>query len=142
MKYISLLILAILLVSGVFAQQADSIKGVWFNQEKDAKVEIYESSSKYFGKLVWLKNGMESDGKTPVKDAKNKDAKLRSRPLLHAVILENFTYRDSKWTGGQVYDPKSGKTYSSEMRLNGEKLEIRGYVGSPLFGRTSVFTRQ
>ncbi|QNL49847.1 DUF2147 domain-containing protein [Olivibacter sp. SDN3] len=141
MKKIISLLSIVLFASTVFAQQAGSIKGVWFNEEKDGKIEVYEKDGKYYGKLIWMKNSVESDGKTPLKDAKNKDSKLRSRPLLNAVILENFTYKDGKWTSGKVYDPKSGKTYSSEMKMNGEKLEVRGYVGSPAFGRTSVFTR-
>ena len=142
MKYFIALFLSVHLVPAAFAQQATAISGIWFNEEKDGKVEIYEQGGKYFGKLIWLKNSVDPDGRTPLKDAKNKDTTLRSRPLLNAVILENFTFKEGKWTGGQVYDPKSGKTYSSEMKLAGEKLEIRGYVGSPVFGRTSVFTRE
>jgi len=103
---------------------------------------MYEKDGKYFGKLTWLENGVGSDGKTPIKDTKNKDAKLRTRTLLNAVILQGFVYKEGKWTGGTVYDPKSGKIYSSELKLNGENLEVRGYIGIPAFGRTSVFTRK
>ncbi|RBL89873.1 DUF2147 domain-containing protein [Chitinophaga flava] len=125
-----------------FAQAASAIKGLWFNPEKDGKVDIYESSGKYYGKLVWMKTPFEADGKTPRKDNKNKNASLRDRTLLNMVILTGFTFEDGKWVDGEVYDPKSGKTYSSVMSLKGDKLEIRGYVGTPLFGRTAVFTRQ
>jgi len=40
-----------------------------------------------------------------------------------------------------VYDPKSGKTYSCKMTLKGDKLDIRGFVGVSLIGRTDTFTR-
>jgi uncharacterized protein (DUF2147 family) len=56
-------------------------------------------------------------------------------------ILSGFTYEDGRWTGGEIYDPKSGKTYSCNMKLKANKLEIRGYVGLSLFGRTTTWTR-
>lgn len=124
-----------------FSQVANAIKGQWLNPEKDGKVEIYESSGKFYGKLVWMQSPFEADGKTPRKDSKNKDAKLRERPVLNMVILTDFKFENGKWVDGEVYDPKSGKTYSSIMTLKGDKLELRGYVGTPLLGRTAIFTR-
>lgn len=124
-----------------FSQAAGAISGQWLNPEKDGKVEIYEASGKYYGKLVWMKEPYEADGKTPRKDTKNKDAKLRERPVMNMVILTNFKFENGKWVDGEVYDPKSGKTYSSIMTLKGDKLELRGYIGTPLLGRTAIFTR-
>lgn len=141
MKLLSLTV-CVFLSLAANAQTGKNIVGKWFNQEKDGKVEIYERGNKYYGKLIWMKDQFESDGKTLRKDSKNKDTKLRSRTLLNTVILNDFVYEDGKWTGGEVYDPKSGKTYSSEMKLKGETLEIRGYIGNPMFGQTSVFTRE
>ena len=141
MKQLVLAISIMLISIAGYAQSANAANGVWFNPEKDGKVEIYESGGKYYGKLIWIKNQFEPDGKTPRKDSKNKDPKLRDRPLLNQVILTDFKYENGKWVDGEVYDPKSGKTYSSQMTLKGDKLEIRGYVGAPIFGRTAVFTR-
>lgn len=124
-----------------FAQSATSINGQWLNPEKDGKIEIYESSGKYYGKLIWMKDPLEADGKTPRKDGKNKNAALRGLPLMNQVILTGFKFENGKWVDGEVYDPKSGKTYNSVMSLKGEKLEVRGYVGTPLLGKTAVFTR-
>ena len=46
------------------------------------------------------------------------------------------------WKGGTVYDPKSGKTYSGKMTLvSPNKLDMRGFVGISLFGRTTTWTR-
>ncbi|MCF6405675.1 DUF2147 domain-containing protein [Chitinophaga filiformis] len=142
MKLLSLLTVSVFFSLVANAQTGKVIVGKWFNEEKDGKVEIYERGNKYYGKLIWMKDQFEPDGKTLRKDSKNKDTKLRSRTLLNTVILNDFVYEDGKWIGGEVYDPKSGKTYSSEMKLKGEKLEIRGYVGNPMFGQTSVFTRE
>ncbi len=127
--------------TAILAQNADVVKGVWLNNEKDAKVEIYKSGDKYFGKIIWTKEMYEPDSKTLKKDSKNSNEKLRTRSILNLIILSGFTYDDGEWTGGEVYDPKSGKTYKSKMKLKGSNLEVRGYIGSPMFGRTIVWTR-
>lgn len=140
MKKIAFFLITMLLTTKIFAQ-ADKVLGVWLNAEKDAKVEIYKTGDKYFGKIVWGQNIYEPDGKTVRTDIKNPDPKLRSRPLLNLVLLTNFKYDDGEWNDGKIYDPKSGKTYSCIMRFKGSNLEIKGYVGITLLGRTTVWTR-
>jgi uncharacterized protein (DUF2147 family) len=57
-------------------------------------------------------------------------------------IGRGFHLADSSHAdGGQLYDPKSGKTYSGSMASDGDSLKLRGYVGIKLFGRTEVWTR-
>jgi uncharacterized protein (DUF2147 family) len=59
------------------------------------------------------------------------------------VLLSNFKFDgNDKWKGGDIYDPESGKTYSSYLYLKGKNiLKVRGYVGISLFGRTETWTR-
>lgn len=141
MKELKILFVLLLLgMKAALAQTADAILGNWLNEEKDAKIQIYKTGSAYFGKIVWLKNPNEADG-TPKIDKKNNAAALRSRPIMNLVILTKFNFDDGEWEDGEIYDPKSGKTYSSNMKLKGDKLEIRGYVGISLLGRTTVWTR-
>ena len=144
MKRIAFILMILLISIGkMFAQNtaADKILGVWLNEEKDAKVEIYKTGDKYYGKIIWGKNIFDAEGKPSRTDLKNSDPKLRSRPLLNLVILSNFTYDDGEWGGGKIYDPKSGKTYSCVMKFKGNSLQIKGYIGITLFGRTTVWTR-
>ncbi len=126
---------------GQNASSADKILGVWLSEEKDGKIEIYKSGNKYLGKLIWGKTIFEADGVTSKKDTKNSDEKLRTRNLKDLVMLTDFVYEDGEWTDGKIYDPKSGKTYSSTIKLQGNTLSLRGYVGISLLGRTSVWTR-
>lgn len=127
--------------TAIHAQQADLVKGIWMNEEKNAKLEIYKSGDKYFGKIIWAKEMYEADGRTLKKDHKNPNEQLRNRSLLNLVILSGYQYDDGEWTGGELYDPKSGKTYRSKMKLNRANLEVRGYIGSPMFGKTTTWTR-
>jgi uncharacterized protein (DUF2147 family) len=57
--------------------------------------------------------------------------------------VRDFSYaRENSWTGGRVYDPKNGKSYQGKMTLvSPNRLNLRGYVGIPLFGRTTNWTR-
>lgn len=144
MRKLTLLLFTLLMATGsILAQKTgDHILGTWLNQEKDGKIEIYKNGNKYFGKLVWGKNMYEPDGSSRT-DIKNPDVKLRQRKLQDLVILTNLAYSgaDDEWSGGKIYDPKSGKTYSCQMKLNGTVLQIRGYVGISMLGRTTNWTR-
>jgi uncharacterized protein (DUF2147 family) len=119
----------------------DAIVGIWLSEQKDGKIEIYMSDNKYFGKLIWGNAMYEADGKTSKKDSKNTNVKLRTRNLKDLILLSDFIYEDNSWTGGKIYDPQTGKTFSCTMKLNKNVLNIRGYVGISLFGRTSEWTK-
>lgn len=141
MKQIMMLTISTMLALASYSQQADQVLGQWLSEDKDGKIEVYKTGDKYFGKLIWASKMYEADGKTSRKDEKNNDPALRSRNLKDLVLLSNFIYDDGVYTDGKIYDPKSGKTYSCKMTMSGEKLNIRGYVGLSILGRTTVWTR-
>lgn len=60
------------------------------------------------------------------------------------VMLWGFKKVDARWEGGFILDPDSGNTYRSELRVtdDDERLEVRGYIGIPLFGRSEVWRRK
>jgi len=75
------------------------------------------------------------------RDIHNPDPALRSRALCGLKIGIGFKMSDPNHaSGGTLYDPKSGKTYRGEMSVVNSKLELRGYVGIPLFGRSEIWT--
>jgi uncharacterized protein (DUF2147 family) len=122
----------------------DDIVGVWKNGEGTGMVQIYKTSDgKYNGKIVWLKVPNKADG-TPRIDENNPDANLRSRPLKGLENLQSFTWvSDGIWENGTIYDPKVGKTYSCTIKMpDWYTLEVRGYIGVSMFGRTDVWKRQ
>ena len=140
MKSGLLLGFVLLLSFSVQAQSASDITGLWWNAEKTAKIEVYEEGGKYFGKIVHLVEPNEN-GK-PKTDKENPDAKLKNRKLEGLVILEGLEYdEDNEYEDGEIYDPKSGKTYSANAELKGDKLDLRGYIGISLIGRTSTWER-
>jgi uncharacterized protein (DUF2147 family) len=137
----ALILLTVVAVSINAKAQTDKIEGLWYNDVKSAKIQITkESNGKFYGKVVWLKEPLKN-GKPKV-DEMNTDEKLRSRPRLGLPVLADFVKDgDNKYSGGTIYDPNNGKTYSCKMTYKGETLDIRGYIGISLFGRTTIWSR-
>ncbi len=124
----------------VFAQEEDAILGTWWNTEKSAKVEIMKNGDEYLGKIVSLTR--EENGEGPFLDTENSDPELRDRPLMGLSILKGLKYKKGAWEDGEIYDPESGKTYSCEVKLDGnEILKVKGYIGVSWVGRTVEWTR-
>lgn len=124
----------------VKAQSGNAILGLWYNTEKTAKVEILKKGSDFIGKIVWLKD--PNPGGKPAVDKDNPDTKLKSRPLMGLNLLEGLEYSSGMWEDGTIYDPKTGKTYSCQVTLKSpEVLEVKGYIGFSLIGRTVEWTK-
>lgn len=69
----------------------------------------------------------------------------KGKPKIGLEIIRGGQQSDGKvvWEGGKILDPENGKNYS--LRLTpiegGKKLEVRGYIGAPLLGRTQTWIR-
>lgn len=131
------------------AVPGENILGVWNNQEKDAKIEIYKCKDKYCGKIVASKGAFYPRGSaegaagTPRLDNKNPDPAKRSRRILGLQIMNGFVFTGSnEWKEGTLYDPKHGKTYKGKIVLRSpDKLVMRGYEGITLIGKNTTWTR-
>lgn len=144
--YTTLLSIMFSFTTSVNAQTADDILGDWLNQEGTAKIHVFKAANgkfkgKYYGKIIWLQEPTKN-GKPKV-DEENPDASKRNQEIIGLIILNNFNYDadDKEWSGGTIYDPKNGKTYSCEITKSGDKLNVRGYVGISMIGRTAIWTK-
>lgn len=133
-------IIAFLFISAISYAQ-DITQGTWYNEEKTGKIQFFKQGDKINGKIIWLKEPNEN-GK-PRMDKENPDAKLKTRPILGMMNLKNFKATGKgTWEDGEVYDPKNGKTYSCKMTLvSPTQLDVRGFIGISIIGRTSKFTK-
>ncbi len=141
MKKFLILTLILSLTKFANAQQSDAIIGEWNNQEKTATILIFKKSGLYFGKI---QTSPESGKTKPANDEKNPNKNLRSNPIIGLEILKGFVFTKNKmWEQGTIYDPNNGKTYSSYIKMvDYNTLDIRGYVGVSLLGRTTSWTRK
>lgn len=150
--FMALLLMALFMLTGAgsaYCAGADDILGLWYNEDKDAKIEVFKCGEKYCGKIVWMKNpDYPADSKdgapgTPKLDHNNPDSDLKKMPRLGLEVVRHMVWAGgNKWEDGTVYDPNNGKTYSAKFTLNDpENLDLRGFIGFSLFGRTSHWTR-
>jgi uncharacterized protein (DUF2147 family) len=140
-----LFILCFGLFIGVHAQtsDADALVGVWKPSDGRSMVKIEKIGDKFYGRVVWLLEPNDESG-NPRTDTNNPDPALRSTPLKGYRLLKDFTYneKDKLWVDGTIYDPKNGSTYNCKIELKDDStIEVRGYIGTAVFGRTDVWTK-
>jgi uncharacterized protein (DUF2147 family) len=127
----------------LFAQtESDAVLGVWETGSGKARVKIDKVGDKFYGKVVWLREPLNEEGKPKV-DKNNPDEKLRTVPILGYKLIKDFSYKgDKTWEEGTIYDPENGSTYSCTIKMTDENtLDVRGFIGVSLFGRTDVWKR-
>ncbi|ALK95753.1 hypothetical protein AB595_24135 [Massilia sp. WF1] len=68
----------------------------------------------------------------------------KDQPIVGMTIVSGLKKTGDEYTGGEILDPKNGKVYKSKLmvREGGKKVEVRGYIGVPMFGRSQVWLRQ
>ena len=103
-----------------------SIEGNWVTEDRAAIVAIAPCGASLCGRVAKI---LVSRPGQPGADIHNPDPKLRNRPIKGLPILWGYKPEDGHWTGGRIYDPKSGKTYRSELKLNGDgTLSVAGCI--------------
>jgi len=151
MRVFAVLVLIPCLLAGSFALAADdSVAGTWKTADGRALIEVYHCGAKICGRVARLRepcfpadDRMGMAGK-PRTDRYNPDPELRARRVIGLQIMEGFAREgDNRWEGGTIYDSDNGRTYRSRLTLlSPNRLELHGYIGIPLFGRSSIWTRQ
>ena len=129
------------------AAQATSPAGLWRTIDDSTKkdkslVRIVEANGVYTGKVEKI-----VDPDSP-KDAVCKDCsdERKDKPIVGMTIVRNVkASADDKavFEGGDILDPNNGKVYRVKLKLidNGSKLDVRGYIGTPMLGRTQTWIR-
>src|SRR5215469_6007328 len=93
MKFALVLVMTVVAAHPVWAG-SDDIIGIWFNQDKDAKIEIFKCGDNYCGKIVWLKEPVYPTGSklgtpgTPKLDHYNPNSTHKRDPLLGLQIVQ------------------------------------------------------
>lgn len=145
--YLGLTLLAgcclILLVGFHTANNPDAVLGTWLTGSKKGHVQIYKQGTQYYGKIVWLKEPNDPKTNQPRTDSNNSDAQKRRQPILGLVNLRGFDHvSGNSWENGKIYDPENGKEYSCKLTLrDNNTLDVRGYIGISLIGRTDTWVR-
>ena len=105
-------------------------------KEKTAVIEIYQTDNLYFGKIV---KSFSLEKNALCENCKGIN---KNKPIIGLVIIENIKKDGNEFNGGTVLDPDNGETYKCNLKLINNKLEVRGYLGFSLFGRTQYWVRK
>jgi uncharacterized protein (DUF2147 family) len=120
--------------------------GLWKTIDDETKqeksfVRISESGGVYTGTIERL---LDPAKQAAVCDKCSDDRK--DKPVLGMTIIKGVKQHGddpAKWDGGEILDPNNGKTYRVRLTPNdgGKRLEVRGYIGMPMLGRTQTWIR-
>lgn len=135
-------LLLLLLVFTATSALAD-ISGLWKTYDDDGKatgfVNISQAGGIYTG---IIEKGLPGD--TEEKYCDDCKGARQGQRLIGMTILKGVkSTGDHAYTGEEILDPFSGNTYRVKLKLKdaGNTLEVRGYVGFSLFGRTQTWKR-
>lgn len=139
------LIAAVLATPFAMAQENSPV-GLWktiddASGKPTALIRITKQQGELQGKIEKLFRGPNED-QNP-KCVLCKDTR-KDQPIIGMTILSGLKKSGDEYTGGEILDPKEGKIYKSKLtvRDGGKKVEVRGYVGMPIIGRSQVWLRQ
>ena len=138
---------ALMLVSPALrAQAADSPVGLWKNIDDEthkakALIRITEKDGVISGRIEKILTD-KPDAVCDKCTDERKDQPVQGMTIVRGI--RRNADEPGLFDGGRILDPNNGKEYRSQMRLveGGRKLEVRGYIGAPLFGRTQTWIRE
>ena len=139
-----LITLALAAAAGSVLAQGTPV-GLWKTIDDDGKTEkslvrISDAGGALSGKIEMITDPAKQDSKCDKCADERKD-----KPVQGMTIIRNARADNDKlqWEGGDILDPTDGKLYKLRLKPvdGGKKLEVRGFVGAVLFGRTQTWIR-
>ncbi|MFA9218712.1 MAG: DUF2147 domain-containing protein [Sphingomonadaceae bacterium] len=120
--------------------------GLWRNIDDvsgkpKALIRITESNGALQGQIEKLFRGPSEDQNPKCEKC---EGTRKDQPVIGLVIMSGLKKDGSDYTGGEILDPDNGKVYRSKLNLTdgGKKLNVRGYIGVPMLGRSQTWVRQ
>ena len=130
-----------------FAQASDaSPVGLWkaiddTTGKPSALIRITEERGELRGKIEQL---FRAPGEDPNPKCTLCHDARKDQPIIGMTIVSGLRKDGDEYKDGEILDPNNGKIYKSKLSVHdgGKKVEVRGYVGVPMFGRSQVWLRQ
>lgn len=140
-----LAILMVMLAGGALADTS-SPAGVWKSIDDETKKErsiirITEVNGEFKGVVEKL---FDQPGDDPAHLCKKCKGERKDKPIVGMTILWGLKKDGDTWAGGEILDPHKGKTYRCKMTLSddGKSLNVRGFIGISLIGRSQTWWRE
>ena len=149
--YLQKIIIAVGLIlaftQSVYAVDLNSAVGYWLTtddktNQNSSIVQVWQNPTnhKYYGKIYKI---FAEDGHKASDTCAECPGKQKGQPMLGLQIIRDMVFRGGVYHDGYILDPRDGKEYHAKMSLtdHGEILKLRGYIGLPLFGKTTEWKR-
>ena len=143
---IKILATALLSLAAFAAQAQTTPVGLWKTTDDEtgkekSLVRLTEAGGVLTGTVEKLLDPARQDAKCDKCSDERKD-----QPVLGMTLVKNVKQNPDhpeRWDGGEILDPNKGKTYKVRITPvdGGKTLEVRGYIGAPLLGRTQTWSR-
>ena len=144
------LVISLLLVTGAAMATNNTPVGTWRQIDGTGKtrsiIEIAQTNGELTGTIKEVLNrspkGIARDGTPPMCTQCN--GAFKNKPMIGMVNMWGIKKDGDVWDGGKILNPADGKTYKVRLSLtdNGQKLDVRGYIGVPLMGQSQTWERQ
>lgn len=142
----SLFVAVALMGASSVAAAAGSPVGTWRSIDDKTKQErsiirITEENGEFKGAVEKI---FDQPGDDPAHLCKECKDERKDKPIVGMTILWGLKKDGDTWAGGEILDPKNGKIYRCKMTLSGDgkTLNVRGFIGISLLGRTQTWLRQ
>jgi len=136
----------VLVTWSLFTQAApfDSLEGLWKTADDgtgtpSALIRIIETNGEYQGTIEKILIRGEDENTICEKC----EGPRHNQPVLGLAIITGMKKQGDEYVGGEILDPGNGKVYRCKMTLEdgGTKIQVRGFIGVSLFGRTQTWIR-
>lgn len=140
-------VMLLAMFSGLLHAESMSPVGVWRTIDDKTKKErsVIRISETESGELRGVVEKIfDQPGDDPAHLCKECKAERKDQPIIGMTILWGLKKEGEGWAGGEILDPKNGKIYRAKMSLSedGNSLNVRGFIGVSLIGRTQVWHRE
>ena len=126
-----------------FAQATDPAVGVWKTiddktNQPASLIKIEEVNGLLQGTII---KTFPAPGETPLIYCNLCKDDRKDKPLIGMKIMSGLKKDGTgSWSDGKILDPKEGEIYRVKIATeDGKKMDVRGYIGVPLLGRTQVW---
>ncbi len=140
----SLLAFSLLMTTSAFAADMTSAVGNWVTIDDTTGkpksiVKITQVGDALRGSIVKLMDPTKQNAVCDECKGTNK-----GKPIKGMIMMWGLKPAGAGWAGGRILDPSNGKIYKAKMSLSdgGKKLDVRGFIGFALLGRTQTWIRQ
>jgi uncharacterized protein (DUF2147 family) len=146
MSRLFLIAIILILMPSVARSAGNSPAGLWRTVDDHTGkprglVRITEINGQYEGRV---EKTFPKPGEDPNPKCEKCEGARQNQPVVDMTILWGLKKQGEEYQGGEILDPENGKVYRARMKLedNGKKLDVRGFIGFSLFGRSQIWIRE